>query len=175
MWFLPEFGASHRVSAIFDDGSGGNSLFGGLSILAPAKHWAWLPVQLSAGIMIALGALHLFLTFRGASFSPRDPSVLAQLERAHPNITRQTTIWKAYIGFNASHSLGFILFGLLFGYLSTAHSEILFGSKFLCVAGLLFLLGCTALARLYWFSNPFLAITASTIFYCIGLICAWGA
>jgi hypothetical protein len=39
------------------------------------------------------------------------------------------------VGFNASHSMGLILFGLVFGYLALAHRQLLFQSPFLLVVG----------------------------------------
>jgi hypothetical protein len=48
-----------------------------------------------------------------------------------PVISRETTMWKAWIGFNASHSLGAILFGLVYGYLALAHPAFLFPIPFL--------------------------------------------
>ena len=35
--------------------------------------------------------------------------------------TKETTMWRCWVGFNASHSMGLILFGLAFGYLALAH------------------------------------------------------
>ena len=35
-------------------------------------------------------------------------------------------MWRAWVGFNATHSLGLILFGALYGYLATRHSAWLF-------------------------------------------------
>jgi len=39
------------------------------------------------------------------------------------------------VGFNASHSMGFILFGLVFGFLALAHGQLLFQSPFLLIVG----------------------------------------
>ena len=41
-------------------------------------------------------------------------------------ITRETTMWKAWVGFNAGDSYGAILFGAVYGYLSLTHSAFLF-------------------------------------------------
>jgi hypothetical protein len=35
-------------------------------------------------------------------------------------------MWKAWVGFNASHSYGAILFGLVYGYLASMSSEVVF-------------------------------------------------
>src|SRR5919204_82482 len=60
--------------------------------------------------------------------------------------TRHTTMWKAWVGFNASHSYGLILFGTVYGSLALAHSDVLFQSVFLLSLGLLWLFGYVFLA-----------------------------
>ena len=58
-------------------------------------------------------------------------------------------------GLHASHSMGLILFGLVFGFLALAHSQALFRSPFLLVVGLAMLGGFVVLCRVY-FSVRFL-------------------
>ncbi|NJN50489.1 MAG: hypothetical protein HC809_00490 [Gammaproteobacteria bacterium] len=74
-------------------------------------------------------------------------------------------MWKAWVGFNASHSMGAILFGALFIYLALAQPELLFTSAFLSVLGGLFLVGYTVLGRLYWFSVPYRGIIVASLLY----------
>jgi hypothetical protein len=93
-------------------------------------------MSLSALLVLALGVLHLVYTFRGPKLTPRDPALQARMAEVHPVITRQTTMWRAWVGFNASHSMGAILFGLVYGFLANAYPEILFSSPFLLAVGL---------------------------------------
>jgi hypothetical protein len=88
-------------------------------------------------------------------------------------ITRETTMWRAWVGFNASHSYGAILFGAVYGYLSLAHSAFLFRSTSLLSLGLLLLGGYAFLGKRYWFSVPFRGILLATVFYVLGLIINW--
>jgi len=90
-----------------------------------------------------------------------------------PVITRETTMWRAWVGFNASHSYGAILFGAIYGYLALLHSEFLFDSTFLLLLGLLLLGGYVFLGQRYWFSVPFRGILAATACYAAALIIAW--
>ena len=78
-------------------------------------------------------------------------------------------MWRAGIGFNASHSFGTMLFGLVYGYLSVLHSGFLFTSWFLLGLGLLTLLAYLLLAKLYWFSVPFRGVALATLLYALGL------
>jgi hypothetical protein len=108
----------------------------------------------SAAILLILGSLHLIYTFHGNKLTPRDPALLLRMQDTQPVITRHTTMWKAWVGFNASHSMGAMLFGLVYGYLAMAHTAILFGSPFLLGVGLLMLGGFLALGLRYWFRIP---------------------
>ncbi len=92
------------------------------------------------------------------------------MREAHPLLTRKTTMWKAWVGFNASHSFGAILFGLVYGYLALLHRAFLFQSSFLLGLGLLMLAGYVFLGWRYWFSVPFRGIVVATISYLAALV-----
>jgi hypothetical protein len=126
----------------------------------------------SAAILLVLGLLHLLYTFRGPKLFPRDAELRERMSSISPVITRETTMWKAWVGFNASHSFGAILFGLVYGYLALLHPAFLFRSVFLLVVGLVLLAGYTFLGVRYWFSVPFRGILLSLILYGSALISA---
>ena len=123
----------------------------------------------SAAILLALGSLHLFYTFYGTTLTPRDPAFQAEMARVAPIISRETTMWKAWVGFNASHSFGAMLFGLVYGQLAVVHSDWLFGSPFLLIVGLAMLGGLLAVGKAYWFSIPFRGVGLSLTFYVAAL------
>lgn len=127
-------------------------------------------MALSAAIILLLGVLHLVYTFRGPKFLPRDPALQASMSEVSPLISRETTMWKAWIGFNASHSLGAILFGLVYGYLALALPGLLFQSPFLLVVGFALLGSYAVLGKLYWFSVPFVSILLALACYSVGVI-----
>ena len=79
------------------------------------------------------------------------------------------------MGFNASHSMGLMLFGLTYSYLALAHSELLFQSFFLQALGLGMLAGYVVLARLYWFIAPLAGASLSLILYLGSIAVAWAA
>ena len=124
-------------------------------------------------IVLALGVLHLLYTFRGNKLYPRDAALHARLQEVSPVISRETTMWRAWVGFNASHGYGAVLFGLVYGYLGLVHSSLLFGSPFLLSVGLLLLGGYVFLAKRYWFSVPFRGIVLATIFYVLAVVAYW--
>jgi hypothetical protein len=124
----------------------------------------------SAAIMFTLGLLHLVYTFSGPKLTPRDPSLIAGMSATSLVLTRETTIWKAWVGFNASHSMGAILFGLIYAYLAVVRRDVLFTSPFLIVVGLLMLGGFVVFAKLYWFSIPFWSICVSLACYVASVV-----
>ena len=137
------------------------------------KAFASLLIAASAAIILLLGLVHLLYTFRGTKLHPRDAALQARLKEVSPIITHETTMWNAWIGFNASHSYGAILFGLVYGYLALAHASFLFQSTFLLLLGLLLLAGYVFLGKVYWFSVPFRGIVLSTALYVAALIVRW--
>ena len=119
----------------------------------------------SAGIVFMLGVVHFVYTFRGPNLTPRDRALQISMSQISPVITNETTMWRCWVGFNASHSMGLILFGLVFGFLALAHSQLLFHSPFLLVVGLAMLGGFAVLSKLYFFSAPFAGICLSLACY----------
>ena len=129
-------------------------------------------IAASAAIVLLLGTVHLIYTFIGSKLHPRDAALKATMQEVPPVISRETTMWRTWIGFNASHSFGALLFGAIYAYLPLVHSEFFFKSGFLVMLGLVTLAGYMVLARLYWFSVPFRGIVAATVLYCWGWWCA---
>ena len=124
----------------------------------------------SAAIVLALGSLHLLYTFHGPKLRPRDPELQERMSSAYAGITRETTMWKLWIAFNAAHSFCAILFGLVYGYLALVHPSFLFASEFLLVVGMALLAGLTFVGARYWFSTPFRGVLISLVLYVIALI-----
>jgi len=120
---------------------------------------------LSASIAFTLGAFHLVYTFWGPMFTPRDPALQISMSQIAPVLTNETTMWRCWVGFNASHSMGLLLFGLVFGFLALAHDQLLFRSPFLLVVGLAMLGGIVVLCKLYFFSAPLRDISISLACY----------
>ena len=78
----------------------------------------------------------------------------------------------AWVGFNVSHSMGLILFGLVFGFLALAHGQLLFRSPFLLVVGLAMLGSFVVLAKLYWFSVPLTGVSIALACYVASIVLA---
>jgi hypothetical protein len=127
-------------------------------------------IAASAVVILLLGLVHLLYTFRGPKLHPRDPDLTARMMAVSPVITRETTMWRAWVGFNATHSFGLILFGALYGYLAIRHSSSLFHSWFLLALGFALLLGYVVIAKLYFFSAPFRGVVLAAALYLVGIV-----
>ena len=125
---------------------------------------------LSASIILTLGVTHLFYTFWGPLLTPRDPALQISMSQTSPVLTKETTMWRCWVGFNASHSMALILFGLIFGFLALAHGQLLFQSPFLLAVGLIMLGGFVVLCKLYFFSAPLAGVSISLVSYIASIL-----
>lgn len=127
-------------------------------------------IAASAAVILLLGLVHLLYTFRGPKLHPRDPDLTARMMAVSPLITRETTMWRVWVGINATHSFGLILFGALYGYLAIRHSASLFHSWFLLALGFALLLGYAVIAKLYFFTAPFRGVMLAVALYLFGIV-----
>jgi hypothetical protein len=87
-----------------------------------------------------------------------------------PVISKETTMWRAWIGFNASHSLGAMLFAGIYIPLSVSYFNVIEESVWFSVLPVLIGFSYLVLAKLYWFKIPFLGILLSTLCFLIAAI-----
>jgi hypothetical protein len=124
----------------------------------------------SASIMFTLGIVHFVYTFWGQELTPRDPTLQISMNQISPGLTKETTMWRVWVGVNASHSMGLILFGLVFGFLAVAHSQLLFRSPFLLIVGLATVGGIVVLCKLYFFGAPFAGTSIALACYIASIV-----
>ncbi|MBR7801755.1 LIC_13387 family protein [Undibacterium fentianense] len=129
-------------------------------------------IGMSALIFLVLGSIHLYLSFFSRVFYPRDDHLLDLMQSNSPRLTRQTTLWRAGLGFHASHSLGAMLYGALFLYFVTIVPDFFFKQDFLLVIGFIYVACMFALARRYWFRVPFYGTALASILYLVGGVVA---
>lgn len=127
---------------------------------------------IAAGIVLAMGSGHMVLTFFSRAFFPRDETLKEKMQSTAARFNTRMQMWNAWIGFNASHSMGPMLFGLIYGYLSLMHPEFLLSSQFLMWLGAAALAFYLFLAMRYWFYLPLIGITVSLSFYIAGMLTA---
>ena len=120
-------------------------------------------IIVGASIFGILGAIHLAYTFFTNKFEAFDASVTEAMKATSPVLTKETSIWNAWVGFNASHSLGAILVAAIYVPLAALHMELLRGSLWFSVLPVLIGASYLVLAKKYWFKIPFFGVLLSLI------------
>jgi hypothetical protein len=121
-------------------------------------------------IFTVLGSIHLLYTFFTNKFSSRSEKVIAETKSSHPVLTNETTIWKAWIGFNASHSMGAIFIGIINIYLAIYYFTILKTDIFFFSFNIFTVGFYLWLARKYWFKIPFAGILLTLVSFATSFI-----
>ncbi|MEE2730691.1 MAG: hypothetical protein VYA55_07690 [Pseudomonadota bacterium] len=122
-------------------------------------------VLLVAGFTVLglLGTIHLIYTFLTDKFSPHDATVADAMKSTSPRLTKDTSMWNAWVGFNASHSLGLMLLSATYIPLTLCHFEAVESSLWFSIlpvaAGSIYL----CLAYRYWFKIPFWGILVALV------------
>jgi hypothetical protein len=124
-------------------------------------------IVLGASILGALGGIHLAYTFFSDKLLPRDRAVIDAMKGTSLALTRETTIWDAWVGFNASHSLGAILFAAFYLLLAVQHPEVLVQSKSFALLGVATCAAYLWLAHAYWFRIPFIGVAIATACFAV--------
>ena len=130
-------------------------------------------LELGGGIFLLLGILHALYTFldirEPRRLVPQEPSVALAMAESSVRLARGgTTMWRAWVGFNFSHSLGAILFGMLCVGAGLVLGTLVLPAWILFVLVLIALL-YVGLSVLYWFRIPTMGIALATV--C--LVIAW--
>jgi len=130
-----------------------------------------------AAPFLVLGFLHIVYTFmdevRPRRIIPRDRDLVERMRAATLVLTRETTLWRAWIGFNLSHGLGIVVFAglvvygavLYFGALQREAPELLFAAP--AIASLYLLMSLR-----YWFRIPAIGSGLGTALLLAGAIAA---
>lgn len=121
-----------------------------------------------AAVLGTLGTVHLAYTWFTDRFDPRDAALRQAMQSTSPRLTRATSMWRCWIGFNASHSLGVLLFAAFYLLLSTSHSEVLRASPALAWLAPVGAAAYLALAWRYWFRVPLTGVALATTCFVAG-------
>ena len=123
-------------------------------------------------IFVVFGFLHALYTFLDLGnprrLVPDDPAIAAAMATSKLRLTRGgTTMWKAWVGFNFSHSLGLLLFGGLC--IAAGMTQTLSASSWVLLLFAVIGAAYFVLAVLYWFRIPIVGSAIATA--C--LVLAW--
>lgn len=116
-----------------------------------------------ASIFGVLGGAHLIFTFFTDKFSPIDSRVEDEMKATSPRLTRQTTMWRAWIGFNASHSVGAMLLAAVYIPLVINHFDVVQASLWFSLLPVVVGVVYVVLAKLYWFKIPLVGTSIALV------------
>ncbi|MBV8247174.1 MAG: hypothetical protein JO200_01865 [Comamonas sp.] len=133
-------------------------------------NWPATLIALAGLLMTALGAVHLLYTLRGQRLDPVDPALIAAMRRTPMHITQETDMWRAWLGFNASHSLGAIGFGTMLAGLAVSDVRLFAGHPLLAIWALAMAAGYLWIARACWFSVPRRGLLSALCLLAAGLL-----
>ncbi|WP_199490935.1 LIC_13387 family protein [Marinobacter vulgaris] len=120
-------------------------------------------IIIGASIFGILGAIHLLYTFFTDKFNAYDSSVTEAMKGVSPILTKETSIWNAWVGFNASHSLGAILVACFYIPLSVSDFNVIQQSVWFSYLPVIIGLSYLILAKRYWFKIPLIGVSISTV------------
>ncbi len=131
-------------------------------------------VIVGSGIFVLLGAAHGLLTLRDLGdpvvFTPRDATLRTAMQQStialHPDIN----LWRAWMGFNLSHSLGLVMFGGAFLYLGVFRLPWFSQSWLLQACSILVSAAYLLMSLKFFFSTP--AIGSGIAMACFALATA---
>ncbi|MEM7058636.1 MAG: hypothetical protein AAF557_13675 [Pseudomonadota bacterium] len=135
------------------------------------------PLLFAIGGMIiaAMGFLHGVFTARDEVtpkvLAPRDPKVLQAMQGARLGIARDTDLWRAWLGFNHSHPLGAMVFGLGCAVIGLFYPLALEEPLVLIAAPIIALIYLVLAVR-YWFRTPAIGIAVALAFIIAGVLTA---
>lgn len=121
-------------------------------------------------VLLVLGTIHLLYTFFTDKFFTRIQETGDMMKLDSPILTRKTSVWKAWIGFNASHSIGVLFFALINIAVALENFELFQSSNYLLVLDNVMVLFYLFLAKKYWFIRPLVGIFITFICFATATI-----
>jgi hypothetical protein len=126
--------------------------------------------EIGSIVIAVLAGIHLYFTFFTNKFSSRNTRVIEEMQTSAPILTKELTMWKAWIGFNASHSMGGIFIGILNLYLAYRYFATLHSDHFFFIFNILTIGFYVWLAKKYWFKTPLRGLALTLACYVISYL-----
>ena len=123
---------------------------------------------------IVFGFLHAAATpqtpAHAKGLSPRDPAIRDAMANDTILLTRRTTVWLAWVGFNLSHSLGLLLIGVVVVLIGRTSAS--FQAQAAVFLPLAVLVSATylVLGVRYWFRTPIIGISLASVCFLVSWV-----
>ncbi len=110
--------------------------------------------EIGSIIIAVLGSMDLYYTFFTNKFSSRNEKMIEEMKSSSPILTKEITMWKAWISFNATHSSGIIFIGVINFYLAVNYFAVMQSDHFFFLFNIFTLGFYVWLGKKYWFKIP---------------------
>ena len=124
--------------------------------------------------LMLLGAVHLVFTLhdnrKPRYIVPKSESLIRSMQVEPLRLTSETDMWRAWIGFNISHSIAVLLVGLGFLYLAVRYFEFMSQDIILLWTAPTLAWVSVILSKCFWFSRPFRGSFISAVLFTIGAL-----
>jgi len=121
---------------------------------------------------LVLGLLHTAYTiadtYNPRKLIPYKSGVMGLMKESTLALTKETDMWRAWVGFNISHGVGILFFSATFLYFATFHVAFLKSSLFLLLAAPAISLTYLILSIKYWFRIPTAGSAIGLLFFVAG-------
>ena len=118
---------------------------------------------------LLLGVAHALNTPRQPNerkgLSPTDPSLAESMARSRIHLTDRTDMWRAWVGFNLSHSLGAVLFGVLVVLVGRTSASFEYNAGLFLPLAVVVSIAYLSLAVSYWVRAPIIGIGLSVFLF----------
>lgn len=115
-------------------------------------------IVLGAAPFLLMGAAHGALALRDLArpraFTPPDPALRDAMRASGVRFHRDINLWRAWMGFNLTHSLGLVVFGGALAYIGVAAPARFAASGLLQGVAVLVAGAYLALSHAFFFSRP---------------------
>ena len=117
--------------------------------------------------LILLGGMHLYFTVKDNRHPrfivPCSTKLIRDMQAEPLRLTSETDMWRAWIGFNISHSIAVLLVGVGTLYLGWVHPQLVASDILMLWASPVLAWVFVILSRCFWFSKPFQGALVSAV------------
>ncbi len=118
---------------------------------------------------LLLGTAHAVHTprqpYERKGLSPSDPSLAESMARSRVLLTGRTDMWRAWVCFNLSHSLGMVLLGMLVGLVGRTSASFGHNAAFFLPLAVVVSIAYLSLGVAYTFRTPIIGIGLSVFLF----------
>ena len=132
---------------------------------------ARLLFQVGAAVYVVLGGAHLLVIsvdmVRPRFLTPRHDEVRQAMRDTGLALTDRMSMWRAWLGFNASHGLGVLFFGLVLFLIAAQDFDLVLTLRFLMPLAVSISVALTLLSIRFWFYAPTIGCAIATACFAV--------